>query len=72
MQLSAFQLLNVGFSDSSAASRLRVRAGGVGDAAVDVASQPLLWAGIAALGLSASGRGLPLMVRPFCRHCCVL
>lgn len=47
------------------ARRLKLSAGGLSDALANVASQPLLWAGLAGLWLSASGRALPLMVNSY-------
>ena len=44
------------------AFRLKVSRGGIGDALTNVASQPLLWASLAGIWLSASGVAMPLMV----------
>ncbi len=49
--------------------RLRVRRGGVRDALMKVASQPVLLAGLAGIWLSASGMAMPRMVcQLLCHH----
>ncbi|CAK0786437.1 hypothetical protein CVIRNUC_009650 [Coccomyxa viridis] len=52
--------VNAAQKAAQAARRLRPKTGDLRDAAMNVASQPLLWAVLAALWLSASGRAMPL------------
>ncbi len=62
--MSDAHILCVAEGRCSLPPRVEVGGGTLAAAAAQVGAQPLLWAGAAALALSAAGRPLPPAVRP--------